>query len=72
MTSRDFCYWLQGFFEISSENAPALTLSNKQVELIKKHLNLVFVHDIDPKAGNKEVQEKLDTIHGNKPGTARC
>ena len=73
MSSRDFCYWLQGFFEIASENAPALTLSNEQVELIKKHLDLVFIHEIDPEANKVSGKEKLDAVHGNKPGgTPRC
>lgn len=41
MTSRDFCFWLQGFFEISGGHI--LTLDS--MPLIKEHLNLVFKHD---------------------------
>ena len=33
-----FTYWLQGFFEISD----AKKLDEKQVQVIKDHLNLVF------------------------------
>lgn len=44
MTSRDFAYWLQGFFELSGTNQ----LTPEQVVLIKAHLNLVFIHEIDP------------------------
>jgi hypothetical protein len=44
MNSVDFCFWLQGYFELSGATA----LTNKQVEIIKNHLNLVFVHEIDP------------------------
>ena len=44
MTSRDFCYWLQGVFEVGNVSS----LDNRQVELIKRHLNMVFVHEIDP------------------------
>ena len=62
MTSRDFAYWLQGFFEISGTDA--LTLNAEQVSMVKKHLNLVFVHEIDPSFGGKEEQEKLNKIHG--------
>jgi hypothetical protein len=62
MTSRDFAYWLQGFFEI--ESPVALTI--KQMEIIKKHLNLVFKHEIDPSMGDEEHQAELDKIH-NKP-----
>lgn len=44
MNSVDFCYWLQGHFELSDSNE----LTPKQVETIKNHLNLVFKHEIDP------------------------
>ncbi len=44
MNSVDFCFWLQGFFEISSLDS----LTDKQVEVIKSHLHLVFKHEIDP------------------------
>ena len=64
MTARDFCYWLQGYFEVSqasSRNAPRL--SSDQIDTIRRHLALVFAHDIDPKAGGPDVQKKLDSIH---------
>lgn len=54
MTSRDFCYWLQGFFEITEnkdmkpEDLTSVNLTEKQVALIRAHLNLVFKHEIDP------------------------
>lgn len=38
MTSRDFCYWLQGHLEISGTNA----LSKKQVAEIRRHIRLVM------------------------------
>lgn len=44
MNSIDFCYWLQGYFEISGQT----TITEKQAEVIKNHLNLVFKHEIDP------------------------
>ncbi len=62
MTSRDFAYWLQGFFEISN----AQTLNPTQTEMVKKHLNLVFIHEIDPSINNQhsqEVVEKMNEIH---------
>lgn len=43
MTAENFCYWLQGFYEINDDN----TISKKQSEIIKAHLSLVFKHDID-------------------------
>lgn len=38
MTSENFTYWLQGFFEISKTNE----LTAEQVKEIKDHLKLVF------------------------------
>ena len=38
MDEKAFCYWLQGFFEMTEAD----TLSKKQVLMIKEHLNLVF------------------------------
>ncbi len=65
MTSRDFAYWLQGFFEISGDNLK--TVDGQQLEMIKKHLNMVFVHEIDPSYGGPEEQEKLNSIHNAPP-----
>ena len=56
MTTRDYVYWLQGFFEISK----AEELNKEQVLMIKNHLNLVFFHDIDPKDPEPV---KSQTIH---------
>ena len=48
MTSRDFCYWLQGMFELSDPKS----LTKEQTSLIKKHLHMVFEHEIDPSMPN--------------------
>ena len=52
MTSRDFVYWLQGFFELSD----ATELTANKTAAIKNHLSLVFVHELDPQEA-KEVVE---------------
>ena len=44
MNSIDFCFWLQGHFEISGSQE----LTKEQTEIVKNHLNLVFTHEIDP------------------------
>lgn len=44
MNTIDFCYWLQGYFELSD----AADLTERQVAQIKEHLHLVFLHEIDP------------------------
>jgi len=38
MTPENFCYWLQGFFEISGSNE----ITSGQAMMIKRHLDLVF------------------------------
>lgn len=60
MTSRDFVYWLQGFFEVSGIVS---CLDTRQVELVRRHLAMVFVHEIDPSMGDKAHQEALTQAH---------
>lgn len=59
MTSRDFAYWLMGFFELYGPK----TIDEKETELIKRHLNLVFKHEIDPAMGDEKHQAELNKIH---------
>lgn len=69
MQSRDFAYWLQGYFEITSatSNREPDGLSVGQVEMIKNHLAMVFKHEIDPSMGDKKHQDGLNAIHNNNP-----
>ena len=80
MTSRDFCYWLQGYFEVS-ENAKQYTpgterepieLNQNQIDSIRAHLNLVFKHEIDPSNNDgktpTEIQEYIDIHRGKRDG----
>jgi len=39
-TPREFCYWLQGMFELSETNS----LTDRQLGIIRKELNAVFTH----------------------------
>lgn len=39
MTPENFCYWLQGYFEISNGE---VQLSKEKVQIIQDHLDLVF------------------------------
>jgi hypothetical protein len=69
LDSKSFCYWLQGYFELSDSK----TLSEKQVECIKNHMKLVFFHEIDPSyTDDVSKQGEMQAIHdGNtslKPG----
>lgn len=61
MNSRDFAYWLQGFFELSRPMA----LTVVQTEIIKRHLNMVFAHDIDPSHG--DTTGLLSELHSGAP-----
>lgn len=63
MTSRDFCYWLQGFFEITKADGHKLYITSEQADMIQKHLNMVFYHEIDPSHGDEKHQGKLNAIH---------
>ena len=73
MTSRDFCYWLQGFFEIAGnrpcppEPASCWNLSDSQINMIKNHLGMVFKHEIDPSFGSKDHQIELARAHEGLP-----
>lgn len=58
MRAPAFCYWLQGLFEL----ADPTELNEKQTQLIKEHLELVFKYDIDP-SYPAEQQEQLNTAH---------
>lgn len=44
MKATEFCYWLQGLFEIHN----TIQLNSNQVDLIKKHLQMVFLHEKNP------------------------
>ncbi len=66
MKSRDFVYWLQGYFEITVDIAGSPSqfgMNAAQLQIIKNHLNMVFIHEIDPSMGDKEEQTKLDAAH---------
>lgn len=74
MKATEFCYWLQGYFELDQATTnPSNGLTQEQAEVIQRHLALVFKHDIDPQAGPPEHQQILNDIHNgnNKPGPFR-
>lgn len=75
MTARDFCFWLQGYFEVAGID-PAWGIPRDKAEVIQRHLALVFAHDIDPKAdkGDPATKSILDGLHhgGDKDVKMRC
>ncbi len=60
MTSRDFCFWLQGFIELTAK-PNGWTVTPHQMAAIVNHLNLVFAHEIDPSMPDTTGQ--LQTTH---------
>lgn len=70
MTSREFCYWLQGHFEIGQAG---YTLSEKQCQIIYEHLQYVFTKgDLSPKE-TFVVPQLSDLVKKYDPGlTVTC
>lgn len=73
MNSIDFCFWLQGYFEISNSE----DVTPEQVRIIKNHLNLTFKHEIDPlrEGETPTPAQELNTIHNsilNNDTLIRC
>lgn len=58
MKAVEFCYWLQGLFELADPKS----LSEYQTDLIRRHLSMVFRHEIDP-SYPAEQQSRLDELH---------
>ncbi len=52
MTPEQFCYWLQGWFEISELPTQ---LYPSQINKIKQHLNLVFEHIVKDNTDKPEL-----------------
>ena len=55
MTPENFCYWLQGMFELTKSD----TLSKQQITIIKNHLQLVF-NKVTPDVELEESDEISD------------
>jgi len=61
MTPENFCYWLRGIMEVINPK----TLTEKQVEIIKNHLDLVFekiTPDVDLSGTNLKIDSSDDNI----------
>lgn len=63
MRSRDFCYWLQGWFELNGTIDHREGATKETLQVIRNHLNMVFKHEIDPSNGSAEHNKKLNDIH---------
>ena len=63
MRSSEFAYWLMGWFELNKTIDHREGATQETLDMIERHLKLVFVHDLDPKQGPPEVQQQLQEIH---------
>lgn len=67
MTPEQFCYWLQGYFELGSGGRAGMT--DGQVETIKDHLNLVFTKVTPDRRPKGEIlNEEIRKAQMNRPG----
>ena len=57
MTPREFCYWLQGYFELTLIDYEGVELSEGQTAEVNRHLQMVF---------NQEPQTTGFIEEGNK------
>jgi hypothetical protein len=57
MTPRDFCFWFMGSLELIE---PEDGLNEKQTQILKNHLNMVFTHIVNEDGTLKD--EPLETL----------
>ena len=87
MKAENFCFWMQGFLELSGEGA---ALTAEQVAQVKTHLALVFKHDptmahpipgqiptprpVSPAKSEKQADSLADRIYraGRAQGVLYC
>ena len=61
MNAVDFCFWLQGYFELNG----VTEINKHQAGVIQKHLTLAFEHEIDPlrEKQSAPTKEEVDRLH---------
>lgn len=60
MKAHEFCFWLQGHFELGDTSGG---LSSEKLEVVKRHLAMVFAHDIDKRDVMPQEAAQLGQIH---------
>lgn len=70
MNAVDFCFWLQGYFEISGNSE----INKEQSKIIQDHLALVFIHEIDPlrESQTSATKAELNSSHSGNDPLLRC
>jgi hypothetical protein len=64
MQSTDFCYWLQGWFELEEPKK----ITSEQLDTISAHLALVFQYDAQPNRFCQSLQGFLAFNEEHTPG----
>ena len=67
MKAAEFCYWFQGYMEIAGEQALEQGLGKEQLDVVRRHLSLVFKHELDPTHGDAKHQAELQAMHDGFP-----
>jgi len=68
MTAKEFCYWLQGYFELGGMNHAINSMDIATVSTIKRHLALVA--EVDKDHANSFVYwlgARLDAVDTSRP-----
>lgn len=60
MTSRDFAYWLQGYFELFPTASADITLDDGQERCVRRHIDLVCVTEKEPSQLTADIRAALD------------
>jgi len=69
MTPENFCYWLQGFFELNQNG----TVTEEQYKKILKHLELVFTKsEITHKKSIQDIIKESSFLRADDIGTSMC
>ena len=64
MSSRDFCYWLRGYFETNPAGAG---LKAAQVEVLRRRLAEVFAGEADPATGTEDLARHFEALRNAAP-----
>lgn len=75
MTPEQFCYWLQGFMEMTDrgrEGGPVMGIDHTQTMMIRDHLDLVF-NKVTPdrkkeKTAGQLLADEIDRAKHDRPG----
>ena len=68
MKTTEFCYWLQGGLELNNNQ----TLDEKQTQIVKNHLNMVFEHIAHLKEEDQPPVKHSPNSFGMTYGKERC